>query len=47
MLFDNRELRYTYNTLESLLADERVQKWIRWVRKRKEFGVCAKEKKRR
>jgi 5-methylcytosine-specific restriction protein A len=47
MLFDNRELRYTYNTVEALLADERVQKWVRWVRKRKEFGVCAREKKRR
>lgn len=47
MLFTNNKLRYKYNTVEALLSDERVQKWIKWVRKRKEFGVCAKEKKRR
>jgi 5-methylcytosine-specific restriction endonuclease McrA len=47
MLFSNNDLRYKYNTLEALLSDERVQKWVRWIRKRPYFGVCAKEKKRR
>lgn len=47
MLFTNNELRYRLNTLEALLADDKMQTWIRWVRKRKDFGVCAKEKKRR
>lgn len=47
MLFSNRDLRYTYNTLESLLANERVHKWVQWVRKRPGFGVCAKAKKKR
>jgi len=47
LLFTNNELRYTYNTIEALLSEERVQKWVRWVSRRGEFGVCAKEKKRR
>lgn len=47
MLFSNNELRYRMNTLDALLSDERVQKWVRWVRKRREFGICAKAKKRR
>jgi len=47
LLFSNNELRDRLNTLESLLADERVQRWVQWVRRRREFGVCAKEKKRK
>lgn len=44
--FTIKEMEYTYNTLETILADERVQTWIRWVRKKKEFGtVCMKVKK--
>jgi hypothetical protein len=47
-LFDIHELRTQYNTLEALLADERIQKWIRWIRKKpNEFGsVCMKTLKR-
>jgi len=47
LLFTNNELRDKYNTVEALLADERIQRYVRWVRRRKEFGICAKEKKRR
>ncbi|MBD3261405.1 MAG: hypothetical protein GF334_06925 [Candidatus Altiarchaeales archaeon] len=45
-LFTNNELRDTYNTVEVLLSDPRMQKWIRWIRKQR-FGVCHKTKKRR
>ena len=46
-LFDIHELRTQYNTLEALLTNERVQKWIKWIRKKpNEFGVCMKALKR-
>ena len=47
ILFSLKELRDTYNTVEALLANDRVQTWIRWVRKKKDFGVYAKAKKRK
>lgn len=47
-LFTNNELRDIYNTLESLLANEKVQKWVKWVRKKpSEFGVCMKKLKKK
>lgn len=46
-LFTNKELETEYNSIESLLANDRVQKWIRWIRKRHDFGVCMKTLKRR
>ena len=46
-LFSNNELRDTYNTVEALKSDERMQKWIRWIRKTDHFSVCMKTKKKR
>ena len=46
-LFTIQELAHQYNTLESLKNNTDVQNWIRWIRKRKEFGFCMKEKKKR
>jgi hypothetical protein len=46
-LFTIQELARTYNTLEALIHEPRMQNWIRWIRKRKEFGFCMKEKKRK
>lgn len=31
-LFTEKELEYDFNTIEKLKADERVQKWIKFVR---------------
>jgi len=45
LLFTNNELRDYYNTSERLLKNERVQKWIRFIRKKKTFGTCMKIKK--
>jgi 5-methylcytosine-specific restriction endonuclease McrA len=45
-LFTNNELRDKYNSIEALREDHRIQKWISWIRKRS-FGVCHKEKKKR
>jgi len=45
LLFDNRQLKYELNTLEKILANEKVQIWIKWIRKKKEFGICMKRKK--
>jgi 5-methylcytosine-specific restriction endonuclease McrA len=46
-LFTNNELRDVYNTIEALKKDERVWRWIKWVSKKREFGICMKKKKRR
>ena len=45
-LFSNNELRDKYNSIEALKANEKVQKWISWIRKRP-FGICMKKKKRK
>ena len=46
-LFTEKELRDSYNTLDKLLSAESVQKWVRWIRKKSEFGFCMKSKKRK
>lgn len=46
-LFTIKELEYKYNTLELLLAHPNIQTWIRWIKNKKEFGFCMKEKKRK
>jgi hypothetical protein len=46
-LFSIHELENIYNNLETIIADERVQKWIKWIRKKKGFSVCVKTKKKR
>ena len=45
-LFSNRELAKEYNTLEKILTNEKIIKWLKWVRKIKYFGICMKNKKR-
>jgi 5-methylcytosine-specific restriction protein A len=47
LLFSIKELEKTYNTLEALKNNEKVQKWIKWIQKKNDFGVCAKIKKKR
>ncbi len=45
-LFTNQELAKEYNTLEKLLANESLQKWIKWIKnKPNDFSVCMKRKK--
>lgn len=47
-LFENRELRSQYDTLDKLKQCQDIIKWIWWIKKRKEFGtVCMKEKKKK
>lgn len=33
-LFNNKELRDKYNTLEKLKSNEKIQKWISWIQKK-------------
>jgi hypothetical protein len=47
VLFTLKELKNNYNTLKKLLANDKIQQWIRWIRKKTEFGVCMKAKKKR
>lgn len=46
-IFSNKELEREYNTLEKLIAHPPMQKWIKWIRKKKTFGICMKQKKRK
>lgn len=46
-LFDNSYLTYQLNSIEKILQHEEVKKWIAWIRKKKDFSVCMKEKKKR
>lgn len=47
-LFTIKELKNQYNTLEVLLSNEKIQKWIKWIRKKpNNFGFCMKELKKR
>jgi hypothetical protein len=47
LLFTNKELKKTYNTLEVLLSNDRVQRWIRFINKQTNFGINMKIKKRK
>jgi hypothetical protein len=46
-LFSEKELRDEYNTIDKLIAHTDIQKWIKWIRKQKNFGICMKAKKKR
>jgi hypothetical protein len=46
-LFSIQDLARTFNTLEALINEPHMQTWIRWIRKRKDFGFCMKEKKKK
>ena len=46
-LFTIKELETTYNSFESLIENQEVQKWIKWIRTKKEFGFCMKSKKKK
>jgi len=47
-LFTNKELKKQYNSLESILANEDVQKWVEWVKKKpNDFTICMAVKKKR
>jgi len=48
LLFTNTELRFQYNTLDFLLENKRVQKYIKWVKNKPlETHYTAAEKKRK
>jgi len=47
-IFTNKELAKKYNTVEAIVADERIQKWVEWIsRKPNDFSICMATKKRR
>lgn len=46
LLFSNKQLAKEYNTLEKILANEKIQKWVKWIRnKPNDFSVCMRRKK--
>lgn len=46
-LFTNKELEKNYNTLEAILSDKKVQRYVKWVKKKNNFHVPIATKKRR
>lgn len=47
-LFTNKELRQQYNSIENILSNDKIQKWIKWVSKKpKNFSICIAKKKRK
>jgi hypothetical protein len=45
-LFSNKQLAKEYNTIEKILSNENINKWIRWIRnKPDDFRVCMRRKK--
>ena len=46
-LFTNKELEKDYNTLETLLKHQDMQKWIKWVEKKPSFTFSMKTKKQK
>lgn len=47
-LFTNKELAKKYNSLETILASEDVQKWVAWVSKKpNDFSICMAAKKKK
>jgi len=45
-LFSIKELRDSLNTIEAIKSNVKVRTWVKWIRKKKEFGVCMKLKKK-
>jgi glutaredoxin-related protein len=45
--FTNKELQTRYNSIDSLKSDANVNKWIKWVSKKKIFGFCMRTKKKK
>ncbi len=46
--FENYQLKTQYNTLDKLLSSEKIQNWIKWVRKQPlEKRVVMAQKKRK
>lgn len=46
-IFSLREMQKKYHTLDTIFSDERMQKWIKWIRKTDHWKVCMKAKKKR
>jgi len=47
-MFENYIIRKELDTLEKLLANDGIKKWIKFIRKKTEFStICMKQKKKR
>lgn len=47
-LFTNKQLEKTYKTIEAILSNEDVQRWILWISKKPmDFRICMATKKKR
>lgn len=47
-MFENYIIRKELDTLEKLLANDDIKKWVKFIRKKTEFStICMKQKKKR
>jgi predicted HNH restriction endonuclease len=47
-LFSIKDLADSYNTLEKILSNDDVKKWVVWANKKpNDFNVCMRDKKKR
>ena len=47
-IFTNKELTKQYNTVAKILANDKIQKWVKWIQKRPDhYSVCMARKKKR
>jgi hypothetical protein len=45
-LFSNKQLAKEYNTIEKILDNEKIIKWVKWIRnKPDDFRICMRRKK--
>jgi hypothetical protein len=47
VLFTEKELEFEFNTLEKLLGEERVQKYLKWIKGRSVNGKIRMKKSRK
>ena len=47
ILFTNKELSSKFNTIDALLASDKIQRWIDWIHNKKILSVPRQLKKRR
>lgn len=46
-IFDNKELKKEYNTVDKLVSHPDIKKWVKWIQKKNIFGVCMRAKKKK
>jgi hypothetical protein len=47
-IFTNKQLALTFNSIDNIILNEKIIKWVKWIQKKPvTFGINMKNKKRR